>query len=466
MVSRRTDWAGRVFGNQGSVLGLPVLVLTVALLGGPATLLAQRGRGGEGINATSASRPIICVYDCRDLSRGDDLTGKDLKNFENLMAVQATAEQIAAFTNVLEESKHAGEQLKALRESPRTVQASEQKDRADTVDQSLKRARTGSQNFLASFSQVQKTGLKDVAAKLITADTGLGKEEKAFVDIMQAPAANTDSIGGSAVNLDQALTSFQRELLGLGRAMSILPTEGQDLTFHLPQATSSVEIEGQTISIPAGGAVMRTSMADGRNFFSVRLVAELSELQDSATDIFRSQLNRSPRCGERIDVQRAMLLPESAASLAVVHLHHERWFCPPGRGGSEQLVAADDAAVEIMLSPTVEPGGSLHLVSEIRHVEASGFLHDSIQSGALGEELRERISAVVLSVLATGADLKATLPPVAQQTVAMQKAQFQDAGAGQLSLVLDGQLQFSDEQTRQFALQLKEQLSAQSGSPQ
>jgi hypothetical protein len=35
-----------------------------------------------------------------------------------------------------------------------------------------------------------------------------------------------------------------------------------------------------------------------------------------------------------------------------------------------------------------------------------------------------------------------------------------------LSLVLDGQLQFSDEQAKQFAAQLKQQLSAQGPSTQ
>jgi hypothetical protein len=46
-----------------------------------------------------------------------------------------------------------------------------------------------------------------------------------------------------------------------------------------------------------------------------------------------------------------------------------------------------------------------------------------------------------------------------------QKAQFQDAGAGRSILILNGQLQLSDEQAKQFAIQLKQRLSAQEISP-
>ena len=64
-----------------------------------------------------------------------------------------------------------------------------------------------------------------------------------------------------------------------------------------------------------------------------------------------------------------------------------------------------------------------------------------------------------------GADPKTTLPPVAREAATMQKARFQAGGAGQLQLVLDGQLQFSDEQTKELAAQLKQQLSAQATQP-
>ena len=71
---------------------------------------------------------------------------------------------------------------------------------------------------------------------------------------------------------------------------------------------------------------------------------------------------------------------------------------------------------------------------------------------------------MLVSALQKGTDLKATLPSAVPEAATIQKAQFQDASAGQLSLILDGQLQLSDAQTQQFATQLKQRLSAQQTS--
>jgi hypothetical protein len=106
----------------------------------------------------------------------------------------------------------------------------------------------------------------------------------------------------------------------------------------------------------------------------------------------------------------------------------------------------------------------LHLASEITRVDASGFVRDSLRSGDLGVSLGEQIAASLLPALQKGADVKASLPPAAQQSATLQKARFQNDGADQLSLVLDGQLRLSDEQTQQFAAQLKQRLSAQGTS--
>jgi len=149
----------------------------------------------------------------------------------------------------------------------------------------------------------------------------------------------------------------------------------------------------------------------------------------------------------------------------VARLHFEHWVCPPDQQ-SPMEVAGGDGTIEVKLTPSVEAKTGLSLVSEITRVDASGFLRDSIRSGDLGVTLREQIAASILSALQKGTDLKATLPPVAQESATLVKAQFHDAGADQLNLVLDGQLQFSDEQTQQFAVQLKQRLSAQGTTPQ
>jgi hypothetical protein len=415
---------------------------------------------------------MICVHDCPALREGLD-TEDNLKNFRRAMAVQATAEQRAAFAKVAQYTQGASDQLQAFRESLAKVPASSPLSaRTTAVDQAMEEARAGNQNFLTSLSSQQKSGLEDTTKKLGKADSDLDKQTKTLDETVHTPTPDSEPIANSAANLDKALASFQSEQLALGREMGIpLPTAGQDLAFNL---TNSINIAGQPISIPTSGAVSRTSAAtpaeNGHNLFSLKLVADLSDLQQNVTGILRSELNRSPRCGERIEIQQATLTPLEPASLVVARLHFERWVCPLGPGTESPMeVAAGDGTIEVKLTPSfepkIEPNAGLHLVSEITRVDANGSLRDSLRSGDLGVKLREQIAASLLSALQKATDLRSTLPPAAQESATLQKAQFQDAGADQLNFVLDGQLQFSDEQTQQFATQLKQRLSAQGTSP-
>ncbi|HYW40601.1 MAG TPA: hypothetical protein VE957_21050 [Terriglobales bacterium] len=438
---------------------MAVLIVGIALLASPRGMLAQRGGGGgrgmpTGGGAGGAGRP------------GGVDEKDDLKDFHRAMAVRATAQQSTAFATVVQDAQAASDQLRTFRDLLQKVPASSPlSDRTTALDQAIEKVRTGSKNFLASFSSAQKSGLKDITKKLAKADSDLVKQIKTLDQIVQTPKPDNEQIANSAANLDKALAGFQSEQLALGREMSILlPADSQDLTFNLPKVTNSINVGGQTISIPASGGVSRTSAENALNLFSLKLVADLSDLQQNITGILRSQLTRSPRCGERIEIQQATLIPLVPASLVVVHLHFERWVCPPGQE-SPMEVADGEGTIEVKLTPSLEQKTGLGLVSEIGRVDAEGFLRDMLRSGDLGATLRDQIAASLLSAMQRGTDTKITLPPAAQESATIQKAQFQDAGAGQLCLVLDGQLQFSDEQTKQFATQLKQRLSAQGTSP-
>jgi hypothetical protein len=461
----------RACALRASVPGVAVLMVGMALLASPGRMLAQRGGGGGGRGMPTGAGAGGGL--------GSGVSDKDdLKDFHQAMAVQATDEQRAAFIKVAQYTRDAGDRVKAFRDLLRKVPASSPlPDRATALDQAIEQARASNKNFLASFSSKQKSGLKDIAKKLEKADSDLDKQVKTLDQIVQASKSDGEPIASSAASLDKELASFQDEQLALGREMGILlPTGGQDLTFNLPKATNSIDIAGRTVSIQASGAVSRKSAGtpaeNGRDLFSLKLTADLSDVQHNITGILRSALTRAPRCGERIEVQQATLSPLAPASLVVARLHFERWVCPPGQG-SPMEVAAGDGTIEVKLSPSigqpvgqqsVEQNAGLVLVSEIIRVDAERFLRDLLRSGDLGATLREQIAGSVLSALQKTADLKATLPPAAQQSATLQKAQFQDAGAGQLNLVLDGQLQLSDEQTQQFAAQLKQRLAAQGTS--
>jgi len=480
-VSARGVSTFRLPAFQRSAPGFAALLVGLALLLSPGRALAQRGGGGGGGGhgmSTGISGGVVG-------NRPDAVSDKDeLKNFHRAMAIQATAEQRAAFAKVAQYTQTAIDQLKAFPESqPKTpassppttasaVDASTKvafakdpfaRDRATALDQAIQNARGSSQNFLSSFSAQQKSGLQDSTKKLEKADSELDRQIKTLNQILQTSKPDSEQISNSSAALDKALASFQNEQLALGKEMSILfDPAGQGVIFGLPAVTNSIAVAGQTISFPASGAVSRTSAENGQNLFDLKVVADLSDLQQNVTEILRSTITRSPRCGERIEILEATLTPLEPASQLVTKLHSERWVCMTGRSPME--VAGGDAEIEIKLSASVEPVTGLHLVPEITRVQAEGLLRDSLRSGDLGVTLRDQIAAAIFSLLQKGVDLKATLPPAAQESATLQKARFQDDGADQLSLVLDGKLQFSDEQTQQFAAQLKQRLAAQ-GQP-
>jgi hypothetical protein len=465
--------------------GVAALIAAVALLASPGKTFAQRGGGRSQPGANS--RPVICVHDCLEPHSG--LGPEDDRRLEHLMAVQATTEQNASFTALLQETQAARTQwqslLTLLKNAPGSSRLS---DPPATLDQALEKARNDTQKFLASFTPAQKSGLKEIARKLASADTDLDKQRTTFARSLQSPKPDTAPVATSAANLDNALASFQNEQLALGREMSIvLPSDDRELIFILPAVKTLIDLAGQPISIAASGAASRSSAADSHDQFSLRVVADLSDLQQNITGILRSLLTSSPRCGERVEIQHAFLTPQAPASLVVTHLHFERWICPGGASPME--LASGDGTVEIKLTPRIEPDSSeqdsaqpksteqssaqqnsapprttLQLSAEFGRVDAQGLLRESLLTGSLGETLREQIAASFLSALQKGADLKAALPSAAQSAT-IRKAQFQDAGAGQLRLVLEGQLQLSEEQTKQFAAQLKQRLSAQQTSP-
>jgi hypothetical protein len=410
----------------------------------------------------------------------------DLKDFHLALAVEATAEQRTAFAQAMRDTQAASELLKTFRKSlSRETAAGESVsggpaekaaadstpaplgERAGAVEQAIEKARDENKKFTGSFSAAQKSGLKDIRKKLEKADSELEKETKALEQSVEAPKAESAALGNSAASLGKALGGFEDEQLALGRQMGILVGgEGQELSFQLPKTTKTIEIDGQAVSIAAVVAASRTSAENGHNIFRVKLTADLSDAQHSITEILRPALRRSPRCGERLEIEQARLEPAGlGAGVVVARMHYERWVCAPGRGAESAVeVAGGEGTIEIKLTPAVDAKTGLGLDSEIRKVEADRMLRDLLGSGELGVTVREGTAAALLRVMQKGADLKGALPAVAQEAVTLEKAQFQDAGAGQLNLVLEGQMQFSDEQAAQFAAQLKERLAAQGAS--
>ena len=440
-----------------------IVALAFALFVAPTLTLAQHGGGGGGINA---SHPGAGGGRPSGVSEKDDL-----KDFHRILALQATADQRAAFVKIAQSLQEATDQLQAFRESlPKAPASSALSERATAVNQALEKARAGNQKFLASFSPAQESGLKDLTKKLAKADSDLDKQARNFDQAAHAAKPESEQLADAAA-LEKTLASFQAEHLSLGKEMSILlPTNGQELVFNLPRVIDTIKAAGQTISIPVSGVVSHTSSgissgapaANVHNPLSLSLTADLADLQQNIVAVLRSQLPRTPRCGERLEVQQATLTPLVPASLVAANVHYERWVCPVGQNAME--VFDGDAEIEIKLTPSVDPKSGLVLASELGRVAANGSLRDALRTGDLGVAFRDQVAAALLTALQKTADLNTILPPAARQSAVLQKVEFQTSGPNQLTLVLEGQLQLSEEQIAQSQAQLKQQQSAQAPS--
>jgi hypothetical protein len=429
-------------------------LLALSILAAPHLLLAQ----GGGRGARGAGRPTICVHDCNSRSNSsssdDDTDKTSLRNFQQLLAVQATPEQNAAFAIVVQDTQAASAQLHKLRDSASQTPAKELAAQIPALDQALDKIHQGTHDFLASFTARQQSGLKEAAKKLERVDAELTVQRKALEESIQS--ANPEAIAKSAANIDAALDGVQSEQLTLGGEMSIGSTsEEQATNFDIPEVTASAKFAGQTVPIPTSGIASRVSSANGQRLLSLSLISDFSGLQENTASLLGASLNHAPRCGDRIQVEDAALTPVSPASVVVdVRLHVERWICPI-EGGDAREIAADDATFDVKLTPSIINNGGVTLDAETVKVETEGaLLHQDLASGDLGLALRRKITAFISSMVTQGVDLKTVLPPAAQAVATIQRAEFQDGGAGRITLVLDGQLQFSDAQAQQFAAQL------------
>ena len=413
------------------------------------TALAQHGGGGGGMGGgsgggSSAGRP------------GGVSEKDDLRSFHRAIALQATAQQSALFNTAIQDVENANAQLQAFRAAAQTVPPAP----AATMHDLIEKVHSSNQSFLASFSSAQKAGLKDVLKKLAKEDSELARQAQAqalaFDQGLQSAKPTAEQLA-SATSLEKTLTGFQTQQLALATEMSIVVTPaGEETTFNLPALPNRLNIAGQSLAIPSSGVVVRTSKENGHNIFTLTLDADLFDLQQNITDVLSSALNRSPNCGERVEFKQALLAPAAPASLVTVHLHYERWICALGGGaGSSTEAIASDGSLEVKLTPTMAQTSGLGLDSEIIRADSSGSLRNMLRSGDLGDNLRQQIAATVLAVLRQATNPESVLPSSAKENLSLQKAQFQNAGSDKLSFRLNGELQFSDEQAKLFADQLK-----------
>jgi len=391
------------------------------------------------------------------ISRPDGVDEKDtLKDFHHALAVQATTQQIAEFQEIMKSTTAAQDKLRVFEKAGDKPA----REGATPLDQRLEDARTRTRKFQEGFSEPQKSGLKELSKRLEKADADLDLESKRFDQSIKSETAGAE-VSMHVASLDKALTDFSNAQLAVGREMGITLATGQDVAFTLPKVRTQVSIGRRSIAVDVSSALSQTASQGDQRTFQLETTVDLSELQQSITEILNAQLY-STGCGERLSVNRATIVPATPASTLTLQLHYERWSCRGLSGqGSMNEVAESNGTVEIKLTPALGEANALRLNSEFKRMDATGIMADDLRSGDLGDFLRDKVSSAVLAAVLAGANFKATMPGVLENGVTLQAARFQDPSGSGLKAVLEGQVHLSNDQVNLLASQLNQTLSAQ-----
>ena len=89
----------------------------------------------------------------------------------------------------------------------------------------------------------------------------------------------------------------------------------QNGEWKLPPYQTSLTLEGQPVAIRIWGTVSPAHLS---------ATVDLADFRGHLTPILAAQLNRSERCGERLNVEQADLSP---AGILTAHVHFERFGC-------------------------------------------------------------------------------------------------------------------------------------------
>lgn len=451
-----------MFRGGSGRLAVKTIFLGAALLTCPTGVMAQHGGGGGHIGGAAAGGG--------GLSGGNRATGienkDDLRDFHEIMAVQASSEQKIAYAAMLQSTALADSALKAfIEQMGKEHNAPEVASHDKTLEDALETTRTLNKKFLEGFSEAQKSGLKEITKRLTKTDSESAQQAK-VVDQQVETNASAAQMLISAQSLDRALSSFQRAQVDLGEEMSIEnPNSDANFAYNLLPVKNAINVANQPMAITTSGVVSKGVEKGDQNTFAVELTADVSDLQLTIADVLRAQLNKADRCGERVTIRTVALSPQPPASLAEVQLHFERWACF-GRDTMNEM-AEGNGTIEVKMIPAVAPDGTFQLTAQIGRIDAEGLVGELLRSGSLGEMVRDKVAESTLSILHQGVDFKSVLPPGARTYATLQRAQFQGTGSGKLLVVFDGEIRVSEDKLAALTGELKGQSSpVQSSRPE
>jgi hypothetical protein len=86
---------------------------------------------------------------------------------------------------------------------------------------------------------------------------------------------------------------------------------------------------------------------------------------------------------------------------------------------------------------------------------------ESLRSGDLGDDLREKVNEAILPVLRAGLSLEKSVPTAVREAAVVQSARFPDAGVGRFSILFEGEMDVSEQQVSLMVIQLNQAAFAQ-----
>jgi hypothetical protein len=223
-------------------------------------------------------------------------------------------------------------------------------------------------------------------------------------------------------------------------AIFAAPARTEDLVFKIPPVNTSFDVKGQAVKITAWGTVSNGS----QGLLKLALTADLSGLQGNIGALLASQLNRSDRCGERLSVEGATIVPASPAAVLTAQVHYERWACVKALGKNivKRLVGGN-AVVTVKLTPSAGAAAGANgiaMASEVQKIDADGSLGEVLRSGSLGASVKEKIASGIESSIRKGLDLQSALPPAAASAATLTSARFTSSPEGRLWFSVDGEV--------------------------
>jgi hypothetical protein len=224
-----------------------------------------------------------------------------------------------------------------------------------------------------------------------------------------------------------------------------VPAFAQELVLKIPPVKTSVTVANQPIAITASATISGSG-----DTFRIDAHADLSDLQDHITDLLRAELTRDEKCGERLSVDRATLVPAPPSSQLTAFVHYEKWACAKAFGKEiAKRIVGGNATVPVKLTPVVA-ANELKLTPEVGTIIADGSLGEVLRSGSFGDTLREKISQSILRAMQKGANLKATLPESVESIARIQTARFlvRDEDADRLWFEILAELHMPERQLR------------------